>query len=182
MSRKLFQDLPNYQLSTLANKFYKEHFPSHRAIKDCLATQELLQYIYKYLDDNCIILQTLFKREYKSYKLDVNLIMANTDDIDEDNPLYGLGICFTGTLEKMNRKDALQLVVNLGGKPMDSVTKQTNLLVLGDVDYKNNKGDKKSNKYKKAELLILNGADLKIISEPTFFDMIDDDIEKEYYR
>lgn len=65
---------------------------------------------------------------------------------------------------------------------MDSVTKQTNLLVLGDVDYKNNKGDKKSNKYKKAELLILNGADLKIISESTFFDMIDDDIEKEYYR
>ena len=184
LSRKLFKDLPNHQLSTLAHEFNKENFPSHRAMNDCLATQELLQYIYKYLDDNGFDLPTLFKRVYNpnKKKLDVNLIEANTDDIDEDNPLYGQAVCFTGTLDKMLRKDALQLVANLGGKPMDSVTKETNLLVLGDIDYKNSKGDKKSNKYKKAESLILKGADLKIISETAFLDMIDDEMEKKYYR
>lgn len=182
LSRKLFKDLDNHQLCTLAHAFNKKYFPSHRGMNDCLATYELIQYIYKYLDDNELELKSLFKRKYNSKRLDLKSIVVNVDEIDEDNPLFGLSVCFTGTLNKMVRKDALQLVANLGGKPMDSVTKETNLLVLGDVDYKNSKDDKKSNKYKKAEALILKGFDLKIISESTFLDMIDDDLEKEYYR
>lgn len=184
LSRKLFKDLPNHQLSTIANAFNKTCFPSHRAMKDCLATNELIQYIYSYLDLNNLVLKDLFKKKYNPNKKKLNPkeIVADVDNIDEDNPLFGQAVCFTGTLDKMIRKDALQLVANLGGVPMDSVSKKTNLLVLGDVDYKNSKGDMKSNKYKKAEDLMLKGFDIKIISETTFLDMIDDELEVVYYR
>lgn len=186
LSRKLFKEFENHQLSTCCKNLNHHSFPSHRAMDDVLATNELLQHIYDFADSNQIDLEDYFKRTWKynpnKKKLNVADIIATTDEIDEDNPLYGQSVCFTGTLDKMVRKDALQLVANLGGIPTDSVTKTTNLLVLGDIDYKNSVGDKKSNKYKKAESLILKGQDLKIISESAFLDMIDDDLEMQYYR
>jgi len=51
----------------------------------------------------------------------------------------------------MVRKDAMTLVVNRGGICGDTVTKATNYLVLGNIDYcKTIKGGK-SSKQKKAE-------------------------------
>lgn len=185
LARKLFKDFPNHRLITCCEKLNKKYYPSHRAMADVEATQELLTHIYDFADSNNIDLVDAFQKPWlydpSKKKLSVSDIVATVDNIDEDNPLFGLSVCFTGTLEKMVRKDALQLVKNLGGIPMDSVTKTTNLLVLGDVDYKNSR-ETKSNKYKKAEELILKGYDLKIISETVFLDMIDDDIEAQYYR
>ena len=185
LSRKLFKDFPNHRLITCCEKLNQNHYPSHRAMSDVEATQELLTHIYEYADNNNIDLVDAFQKPWlydpSKKKLSVSDIVATVNNIDEDNPLFGVSVCFTGTLEKMVRKDALQLVKNLGGIPMDSVTKATNLLVLGDVDYKNSR-EIKSNKFKKAEELILKGYDLKIISETVFLDMIDDDIESQYYR
>lgn len=72
----------------------------------------------------------------------------------------------------MQRKEAMQIVADLGGIPGDSVTKKTNYLVLGDNDYCKTIKDGKNSKQKKAEKLILEGADLQIISEQVFYDMI----------
>jgi DNA polymerase-3 subunit epsilon len=41
----------------------------------------------------------------------------------------------TGALEKMSRKDAMQMIVDLGGICGDQVTIKTNYLVLGNLDY-----------------------------------------------
>ena len=181
LARKLFKDFPNHQLTTCTSILNKEYFPTHRAMSDVKATYELLTHIYEYVDANNIDLVDLFKPKYTGRSINVHDIVTTVNEIDEDNPLYGLSVCFTGTLDNMVRKDALQMVKNLGGIPMDSVTKHTNLLVLGDLDYKENKLHK-SNKYKKAEELILKGCNLKIISESVFLDMIDDNIEFLYYR
>lgn len=72
----------------------------------------------------------------------------------------------------MKRTDAAQIVVNLGGTVAASVTKNTNYLVLGNNDYCSSIKDGKSNKQKKAEQLILNGSDLIILDENTFYNMI----------
>ena len=57
---------------------------------------------------------------------------------------FGKGFVFTGTLDKMLRKDAMQIVVNMGGFCFDTVTKKTNFLVLGNNDYCSTVKDGKS--------------------------------------
>ena len=67
----------------------------------------------------------------------------------------------------------MQLVADVGGINGDSVTKKTNYLILGNNDYCKAIKDGKSNKQKKAEKLILEGADLQIITENVFYDMFE---------
>lgn len=78
---------------------------------------------------------------------------------------------FTGKLEKMIRKDAMQLVVNVGGILDNSVTKKTNYLILGNNDYCSSIKDGKSSKHKKAEKYKLEGQDIEIIDEDTFYNL-----------
>ena len=68
----------------------------------------------------------------------------------------------------------MQFVVNLGGFCGDNVTKKTNYLVLGNLEFSSNIKNGKSNKLKKAEKLILSGQDLKIISENIFLDLLNE--------
>lgn len=72
----------------------------------------------------------------------------------------------------MVRKDAMQLVVDLGGSCSDSVTKKTNYLVLGNTDYCTNVKGNKTSKTLKAEKAKLAGQDIEIISENIFFEMV----------
>lgn len=100
-------------------------------------------------------------------------INTSNTDFDESNMLYNKCCVFTGTLEKMIRKDAMQLVVDLGGLIGDTVTKKTNYLILGNNDYSAAIKDGKSSKHKKAEKLKLEGQDIEIISENTFYEILD---------
>lgn len=94
----------------------------------------------------------------------------------KDHPFYNKNCVFTDALEKFTRKDAAQIVCNIGGFCENNVTKKTNFLIVGDFDYSANIKDGKSSKLKKAEQLILAGQDLHIISENTFYDMLEDTI------
>lgn len=101
-------------------------------------------------------------------------ITTENTEFDETHPLYGKTCVFTGALEKMPRKDAMQIVVDLGGLVGNSVTKKTNYLILGNNDYCSSIKDGKSSKHKKAEALKLDGCDIEIISENVFYDMIEE--------
>lgn len=101
-----------------------------------------------------------FLKSTHGKNFDLNDFKPETEEFDVSHPIYGMSVCFTGTLEKFQRKEALQIVTNLGGIPSDSVTKNTNVLVLGNNDYCSSIKDGKSNKQKKAEELILKGHDL----------------------
>lgn len=103
-------------------------------------------------------------------------IATTKTDFDPTHPLYGKLCVFTGTLEKMKRKDAMQIVVDYGGLVGNSVTKKTNYLILGNNDYCPLIKDGKSSKQKKAEALKLSGNDIDIISEDVFYDMILDEL------
>ena len=67
---------------------------------------------------------------------------------------YDKYVAITGTLEKMQRKEAMQIIVDLGGHCEDNVTKKTNYLILGNNDYNPILRGKKSSKLIKAETLI----------------------------
>lgn len=78
------------------------------------------------------------------------------------------------TLEYLIRKEAMQIIADIGGINADNVTKKTNYLILGNFDYNSNVKDNKSAKLKKAEKYILQGQDLEILSENVFYDLINE--------
>lgn len=171
LSRKVYPELTNHKLITVAQNLGVNIENNHRALGDCAITYECFSRMSKYISENHIDLKSLYKHNHT----DLRSLTADGAKISTDHPLYGKYCTFTGQLERMIRKDAAQLVVNLGGHCLNSVTKQTNFLILGNFDYVSNVKDGKSSKLKKAEKLILDGQDLQILSENVFYDLITND-------
>ncbi len=176
--RKLYPELSHHRLIDLASNYGIDRALAHRSLADCQITYDCFKKMIEEISQKYVSLQyfiDLFKklpaRTY-SGSLKASDIIANAENIDEDNPLYGKTFVFTGTLEKMLRKEAMQIVANFGGINGDNVTKNTNYLVLGNNDYCKSIKDGKSNKHKKAEALKLSGHDIEIISENVFYDML----------
>lgn len=107
------------------------------------------------------------------HKVTSKEIMTSNTAFDETHPLFGKTCVFTGTLERMLRKEAMQHVVDLGGILSDNVTKKTNYLILGNNDYNPLVKNGMSTKQQKAEALKLSGQDIEIITENVFYDMLD---------
>lgn len=169
LSRRILKDLKHHRLKDLA-KFFNYNYVPHRSIDDCKATYEIMQLLKFYAEDNNIDYLTL--KEHKG--LNLKNIQCTVKEIDVNNYFYGKNICFTGKLEHFERKDAAQICVNLGAICQNSVTKKTDILVLGNFDYNVTVKDK-SSKLKKAEKLILDGQDLLIMNENSFLDVINSD-------
>lgn len=174
LGRWLFKDFPNHKLDTMLECFGICKQVAHRAISDSYNAHYCYEYMKKYANENNINLSELKKKKSHSKVSDIT---ATVTEFDEAHPFYSKEIVFTGTLEKMVRREAAQIVANLGGICADTVTKKTNYLVLGNLDYCNNIKDGKSRKLKRAEQLKLAGTDIEIISENVFYDMIADHIE-----
>lgn len=80
---------------------------------------------------------------------------------EKEGRLQGRSFCFTGELEKMNRKEAEKLVKEAGGIVKSSVTKDLSYLVT-------NTPDSGSSKNKKAQQV-----GCKIITENEFYEMLE---------
>lgn len=173
ISRKLFPDLENHKLKTLAKEFNIEQPEVHRGLADCKTTFLCFEYCKSYANKNNINLTNLHKTNS-----DLRKITTNKIEFDKHHPFFDKYCVFTGTLERMKRRDAAQLVVDIGGYCENNVTKKTNYLILGNNDYCKSIKKGKSNKQKKAESLILKGQDLSIIPEDVFYDMVLDHIEQ----
>jgi DNA polymerase-3 subunit epsilon len=159
---------------TLAKIYELENKPSHRALSDCHCVNELYSYLVAHVKHNNIDLVELLKTKINNKKTKAADISATVTEFDETHPFFGKICAFTGLLEQMKRKDAMQAVANLGGVCADSVTQKTNFLILGNNDYCKAIKDGKSSKQKKAEQMKLGGADIEIISENVFYDMLTD--------
>lgn len=88
--------------------------------------------------------------------------------VDEANYFYGKTVCFTGTCMYGTRKDMLQKIKDVGGIPADSVTKKTDVLVVGQQDYRVVGDSGMSSKQEKAFQLLEKGQDIEILSEAEF--------------
>lgn len=171
VARRVLTDLKHHRLKDIADYYGIDYEQAHRATIDCEICNSCFVALKRDVEQKGISLET--KRDYSNRKkLSAKDITTDITEFDEEHPLFGKVCAFTGTLEKMQRKDAMQLVANLGGIPGDGVTKKTNYLVLGNNDYCKAIKDGKSTKQKKAEQLILEGADLAIIPEQVFYDLV----------
>ncbi|WP_370837398.1 exonuclease domain-containing protein [Megasphaera sp.] len=169
LSRIALPDLPHHRLKDL-----KEYFSidgvQHRALNDCQITHTVLSKLLDYIQENNVDLE----RYLHPKRFDLTSLTGDVTLNDPSNPLYGKHCVFTGKLQRFVRKDAAQIVCNIGGCCDNSVTKKTNFLIIGGLDDIPLVKDGKSTKMKKAEKLILDGQDLKILSESTFYDLIED--------
>lgn len=169
--RKLFKELSHHRLTDMSN-YLEISRNEHRSMSDCLCTKELYDCIKEKMKNNGLEINDIFaKKNYSSKNIDIHAIKPDNIEIDEDNFFYNKHCVFTGKLEKMIRKDAMQLVVNVGGILDNSVTKKTNYLTLGNNDYCSSIKDGKSSKHKKAEKYKLEGQDIEIIDEDTFYNL-----------
>ena len=175
LARKLLPDLSHHRLIDLADYFNIDFSNNHRALRDCEITLSIYENlkliaIEKYGDSDNF--KDAFKKHSSAIKAK-DIVTTNTE-FDIDNLFYGKYVAITGTLEKLQRKEAMQIIVDLGGYCEDNVTKKTNYLILGNNDYNPILRGKKSSKLIKAEKLKLDGNDIEIISENVFYDIIDD--------
>lgn len=172
-ARKVYPELKHHRLSDLT-EYLGLHNNEHRSIADCIATKEL----YDSIKTTMVAKNLKIEDMWYAYKqsngkgIDISTFVPENVEIDEDNFFYQKHVVFTGKLERMIRKDAMQLVVNLGGILDNSVNKQTNYLILGNNDYNAILKGEKSSKQKKAEKLQLEGQDISIIDEYTFYDLL----------
>ena len=182
--------LINYKLKTLTKELNikLEH---HNALSDAKASGLILGYLlsansYSDIDEflynyhynkTGLHGQYGFNRQLKGdYKS--NLIYQPTDEekalMNPDHYFYGLYFCFTGKLERMTRKEANTMVALTGGIPEKSVTKNTNILVVGEQDWRVVGESGLSSKMKKAQSLLENGQNIEIMTEDDFIKMLEE--------
>lgn len=175
LSREIRPDLEHHRLKDLADEYKIVPEAFHRALADCETTLEIFKKLLSDALNQKIDLGNFEKKQKErnhSKDFIAKNIVAEEGKEKPWNPLYNKQCVFTGKLEAMTRKEAAQLVVNLGGICTDGVTKKTNFLVMGSNEYHPNVENGKSSKQKKAESLILKGADLQILSESSFLEML----------
>lgn len=150
----------------------------HRAIADIVITNEvylklkediLLQYenVEKFINEN------KYNRKVKSkvkIKTEENFEF-DENDYDKDCIFYNSICVITGKLKK-ERKEIKKDLLRIGAIVEDRLTKKTNFLIVGDFNCISILKGEKSSKVIKAEEYILEGIDIKIISEDSFYNII----------
>ncbi len=92
-------------------------------------------------------------------------------DGNSEGPFSGDVLVFTGALE-IPRREAADMAAAAGFTVSSGVTKKTTILVVGDQDVTKLAGHSKSTKHRKAEELIAAGAQIRIVRESDFKELL----------
>lgn len=178
----------NYKLKRLA-KALKIELDHHNALSDAKASGLILAHLISsnQFDD----LETFLKhfrydkkgklgakgfRRKKDLAYKENLLYQPTAEeiakMDPNHVFYGLHFCFTGKLERMTRKEANRAAALVGAIPENSVTQKTNILVVGEQDWRVVGTEGLSTKMKKAQSLLEKGHDIEIMTEDDFIKLL----------
>ena len=150
-------------------------FKHHDALEDAKAAGQI---ILAAMHESGLDLDAMLKRVEQP--IDLSRARAQRKkasfkrDGNPDGPLAGEVIVFTGTLE-VPRREAADIASFAGCQVADSVTKNTTLLVVGDIDTRKLAGYKKTSKHRKAEKMAAAGSPIRIIYESDFQELINSD-------
>ena len=113
LSRILLPELPHHRLKDLAEYYEIDTKGNHRASKDVQITNEVYLKLYDEMLNKFGTLEEFLNQcRRKRQRIKFSDIKAQTTEIDENNPFYNKAVSITGTLEKMQRKDAIQIIAN----------------------------------------------------------------------
>lgn len=94
-----------------------------------------------------------------------------SQDGNPEGAFYGETLVFTGTLQ-IPRRMAAEMAAKIGCTVVNGVNKKTTILVVGDQDVKKLAGHEKSSKHRKAEKLITEGSQIRILRESDFKELV----------
>jgi DNA polymerase-3 subunit epsilon len=188
ISKRMWSDLVSHSLDVVAD-YLGIKFTHHKAEDDALACSQIairacqevgvaslpelaekLEFQNGHLFPGGYKAARLHLPSYHEIRLDE--IVPSTDEFDPAHDFYSKTLVFTGQLDSMTRKEAMQKVVDVGGKCSKSVNRSTSFLVTGQQDFRRLTDGKTSNKIKKVEHLISQGYDIEIIPESEFVRML----------
>lgn len=176
IAKKLLKELDHHRLYDLKEYFNVYTENDHRANSDTLATFEIYLKLKNKIEDHDEFIKSFkYKRKRANKGFDFSAIKPQVEEFDDTHPVYNQNFAITGILSKFVRKDAVQQIVNLGGYYHDNMTKNTNYLVVGLTDYSKFAEGFKSSKLLKAEEYISKGLPIQIISENTFYDLLNEE-------
>lgn len=159
-------DSKKYSLSYLTNYLnISQKKQSHRALDDTIDTFNLINKIIEIANDREIALEINLNKVKKVIGNYLPSEIKKQNHKEDFCPLFcNKHFVFTGIIENMSRKQAMQIVVNKGGLVGSSVIKKTNYLVVGSSCGKT--------KLNKAKEKIDNNEDIKIITDTDFLKLI----------
>ena len=174
ISHKANPELESHSLSLLIGK-YNISSELHRALYDCEATAKVYQLMKKDVLSKMTIeeCRDMFKKGNCS-KCKISESTTDKTEFDEDNFFFNKKVVFTGKLEKYSRKEAIQVITDFGGKGVGSVSAQTDVLVVGDMDYSASIQGRITSKHKKATELQKEGSGIIIMSETDFYNIVNE--------
>ena len=172
----------NCKLGTLCDHFGISIEKQHRAGDDAKATAQLFLAemndagvsTFEDLETHYMFKRGRFKPNYDFDPQERIYKGVKAKDIKGDpslfisgHPFFGKQICFTGTMRDGNRTYCWQQIADIGGIPVDSVTKKTDYLIVGSLDRE------KTSKQIKAEKYISEGFSIQVISDEEYYNTID---------
>lgn len=192
LARYVLPGFYNYDLETLCNHFGIAIEGHHRAGNDALMTAKLMlhlcdvaevysidelveKYHYRYGSFEGGSYKPFNRQRDYSSKTNLDQFAkeyeADKDGFDDENPFYDKEVVFTGTMNRP-RQELMRMVMDIGGRTKDNLTRSTNYLVIGQQDFRVVGDSGMSGKQKKAMEMIAKGANLTILSEDEFMQMI----------
>ena len=150
-----------YGLRNIA-KYLGIEFMHHNALEDARAAGEVL---CRAIAHSGLTLDDWFSRVQRPINPASEQPIAR--DGSAEGPLFGNVAVFTGSLA-IPRREAADLAARAGCDVGSSVTKKTTLLIVGDQDISKLAGKSKSSKHLKAEELIAQGCQIRILRESDF--------------
>jgi DNA polymerase-3 subunit epsilon len=173
ISHKLNPALESHSLSSLKD-LYKIEALSHRALGDCESTALVFQKMKVEILSNSSFeeFKKLFRNKGYTPNLKMSDIKTDNTEFDEDNFFFNKKTVFTGKLERYTRREAAQLVVDLGGMVSNTISSKTDILVVGDMDYSSALAGRITSKHKKATELQQQGSNITIMSESDFIELL----------
>ncbi len=150
-------------------------FEHHNALADAKAAGFVLVEAAKRIDiTRATLWEQISQDKVTRGRMAYLEIKKDKPSANPDGPFYGQGICFTGSMPSMTRKEASQVAAALGFDVLGSVTGKCNILVTGELDDSRlARGESKSSKWRKAEALIARGGEIRIMGPSDFEALLD---------
>lgn len=190
LSKAALPLIPKHNLKAVADVF-DHHFTHHQALDDAKACAHIVRSIAAMADASSV--EELFNTAHCSMrrleKVEVSppkekkaaapkdpfTYRGSTVDIqtvDRETFFSGKVVVFSGDLLRMDRDSAVQHINRLGATEGKSITKKTDVLVVGTQDMRKTRGKHLSGKHERALEMREIGLPIEIIDEETFFSMI----------
>lgn len=182
LAAEAFPGLPSYRLKDLASSF-GINLDHHDAASDAKACAGIMLRALPKIKINALdlnsddltcrmeVVSSMQRKDpwtelFGQKDFDSGLLKPNLDVENKDNPFFNKRVVFTGDLDGMERAVAAQLIQALGADINTSISKRTNIVVLGRAPG--------PSKMKKIEELLKAGYDIRLMDEAEFLRTVEE--------